>query len=69
MRSLRFIGLSLLVLGTAVGPAAASSKVDAALGTTMTLLMIGFIIWVIGSMFSYHRYDAGGPKGGPIAKH
>ncbi len=68
MRSLRFLGLSLLVLGLAVGPAAAASKVDDALGTAMALLMIAVIIWVIGSMFSYHKYDAGGPKGGPIAK-
>ena len=68
MRSLRFLGLSLFVLGLAVGPAAAASKVDDALGATMALLMIAFIIWLIGSMFSYHKYDAGGPKGGPIPK-
>ena len=69
MRFLRILGVALFVLAVSVGQAAAASKVDEALGTTMTLLMIAFIIWVIGSMFSYHKYDAGGPKGGPIAKH
>lgn len=57
------------MMALATGPAAAShAQVDAALGLTMTLLMIAFVIWVVGSMFSYHKYDSGGPKGGPIQK-
>jgi hypothetical protein len=68
MRLLRAAAAALFVLALSAGTASASVKVDQALSTTVTLLFVAFILWLVGSMFSYHRYDSGGPKGGPIPK-
>ena len=69
MQRLRALGLSFLILAVGAGTAAAADRVDEALGTVMTLLAVAVLLWVIGSVLTYHRYDAGGPKGGPLPKH
>ena len=57
----------LVLLGAGAGTAAAAAtKVDDALGVTLALLFVAFVIWIVGSMFSYHKYDAGGPKGAMV---
>ena len=65
----RVAALGLLLLAVATRNAAASAKVDEAIGTVLTLLAVAIILWVVGSMLTYHRYESGGPKGGPIEDH
>ena len=62
------IGLAVLALAT-TNAAAASAEVNAAMGTLTTLIGIAVLWWVIGNMLTQHRYDSGGPKGGPGPKH
>ncbi len=66
---MRLASLGFLVLATGTGEAAASARVEEALGTAFTLLAVAVLLWVIGNILTYHQYDAGGPKGGPIEKH
>ena len=68
MRTLRALAVGVFVLALAAGQASASAAVDAALGTVTFLLMLAVLLWVIGSFFATHKYDAGGPKGGPVSK-
>lgn len=65
----RLASLGALVLAAATGEAAASSRVEEALGTAFTLLAVAVLLWVVGNILAYHGYDTGGPKGGPIEKH
>ncbi len=69
MTMIRGIAAALVVLALGSGTAAAAVDVNAALGTTITLLAIAFVLWLIGSMIAQHRYDAGGPKGGPLQRY
>lgn len=65
----RLSSVAVAVLGLASGTAsAASAEVDAAVGTVVTLIGIAVLLWVIGNLLTYHRYDSGGPKGGPIER-
>lgn len=54
--------LAALVLATGAA-AAASAAVEQASGNVLTLVGIGFLLWVVGSILSHHRYSSGGPKG------
>ena len=68
MRGLRALSVGLVLLALGTGQAAASAAVDEALGRVTFLLMLALLLWVIGSFFAAHRYDSGGPKGGPLSK-
>jgi hypothetical protein len=69
MKGMRLASLGMLVLAIATGEAAASARVEEALGTAFTLLAVAILLWVIGNILTYHGYDAGGPKGGSIEEH
>ena len=69
MKGARVLAGGTAVLALATGQAAASqADVDAAMGTLTTLIGIGVLWWVVGNMLTQHRYDSGGPKGGPVQK-
>lgn len=70
MKGTRLVSAGIAILGLATGSAAASqAEVDAAMGTLTTLIGIAVLWWVVGNMLTQHRYEAGGPKGGPVEKH
>lgn len=65
----RVLPLALIAMAFAAGPAAAASaRVDEVMGTIVTLIAIAILLWIIGNLLTYHRYDSGGPKGGPLSK-
>ena len=69
MKGARVLAGGTAVLALATGQAAASqTDVDAAMGTLTTLIGIAVLWWVVGNMLTQHRYEAGGPKGGPVQK-
>ena len=69
MKGARVLAAGTAVLALATRQAAASqADVEAAMGTLTTLIGIAILWWVVGNMLTQHRYDAGGPKGGPVQK-
>ena len=55
----------LAVAGTA---SAASDEVKTATSLVVTMLGIALLVWILGNLLTYYRYDSGGPKGGPLQK-
>ena len=69
MKGAHVLAAGTAILALATGQAAASqADVDAAMGTLTTLIGIAVLWWVVGNMLTQHRYEAGGPKGGPVQK-
>lgn len=67
MRREQVWAAGLFTLAAATGTAAATT-VDQAASTVTTLLGIAILLWVVGNILTYHRYDHGGPKGGPLKR-
>ena len=56
---------SLAVSGTA---SAASGATAAATNLVVTLIGLALLLWILGNVLTYYRYDSGGPKGGPLGR-
>ena len=55
-------------LGASGTASAASGATAAAANLVITLIGLALLLWILGNVLTYYRYDSGGPKGGPLGR-